>query len=99
MDCDRELLPSLVSATALVASAVAVMVAPPLVAVQLPPIATVAVVPAATGAVLPVSVVPPTTIRVTEVPDALVPRFCTETVNVTCAPIAGLGGLVLMPVT
>ena len=47
MDWRDVLLVSLVSATTLVASAVAVMVAPPLVAVQLPVMATVTVAPAA----------------------------------------------------
>src|SRR5688500_10762713 len=100
MDWVIELLPSLVSATTLVASAVAVMVAPPLVAVHVPVIATVAVAPAAMEAVLVFSVVLPTATRVTVVaPDAEVPRLFTETVKLTAAPTAGLAGLVVIAVT
>src|SRR5215207_4989559 len=97
MDCERALLLSLVSVTTLVASAVAVTVAPPLVAVQLPLIATLVVAPAAIDGVLVLSVVPPTVTRVTVVaPLALAPRLLTATVNVTGAPTAGFDGLVLM---
>src|SRR5690348_2363787 len=99
MDWLRLLLFSLVSATVLVASAVAVMVAPPLVAVQLPVTATWRVWPALTAGVLVFRVVEPTVTRVTDAPDAVVPRLLTATVNVTGAPTAGLAGLDVMPVT
>src|SRR4051812_41775656 len=94
------LLPSLVSARTLVASAVAVMVAPPLVAVHVPLTLTVAVAPAATGGVVVSSVVPPTATRVTVLAAAaLVPRLFTATVNETGEPAAGFDGLVVTPVT
>ncbi len=66
-------------------------------AVQLPVTATLTVAPAAIGAVLVLSVVPPTTRRVTVVtPTAVFPRFFTATLNVTAAPTAGFDGLELM---
>ena len=94
------LLPSSVSATTPVASAVATTVAPPLVAVQVPLTFTVVVEPAATDGVLVSSVVPPTVTRVTVVaPEAVVPRLCTATVKETGAPTAGFDGLDVMPST
>src|SRR5215207_7978627 len=100
MDRVAELLLSLVSVTTLVASAVAVMVAPPAVAVQLPEMATLTVFPAAIEGVLVLSVVLPTLTRVVvETPEAWVPRLFTATVKVTAWPAAGFGGLEVMPRT
>jgi hypothetical protein len=97
MACENPLLASLVSVTTLVASAVAVMVAPPAAAVQVPAMATLTVAPTATEAVLPLRVVPPTVTRVTDVtPEAVVPRLFTATLKLTLAPAAGLGGLAVM---
>jgi hypothetical protein len=93
------LLFSFVSATAFVASAVAVSVAPPLVAVQVPLTATFAVAPAAIAAVVPLSVVPPTTRRVVDAPAPEMPRLWTATLNETAAPTSGFAGFEVMPAT
>ena len=96
IDWASVLLVSLVSATAFVASAVAVSVAPPVTAVHVPLTATVAVAPEASAPVAPFRVVPPTTSRVVEAAAADEPRFFTVTVNDTDEPTAGLAGLEAM---